>query len=373
MGCPTCFDISRGKSGSRGVSSYLYFAYAEAADGTGFSLIPDATRPFLSWAIKPLPDLSLTLGDFFVPFLRFLGTPGADGVFGGISFEYLISQSLVNADPGTGKIRLNDSNLDTATQMYISLLTFNAADISAMLTLCGASTNAVKSLIKIVDIKDSSKFVCYTVTGVSIASYGTFTIQYVAGQTTQFPNLQDAILTISLVGDKGDTGTPGTSGTTVLVYGEGADSGDTGGGDTIFGAYTVPANTLANDGDLLDIDIIVENKDAAVVNPFTGNIEESELQIVHSAGTITISSPNFQADGEQHRFKIGVQRNSVSTSGMSGFIYYGNTHYNDYLNSVNIDFTQPITVNIVARNFIQSSQSNYQMLRKFYICYIPKV
>ncbi len=81
MGCDTedCAELVRGPKGDPGVSSYLYFAYASASDGTGFSLVPDDSLPYISSVILQKPATLLTVNNFPKPFQRYLGAPGIDG------------------------------------------------------------------------------------------------------------------------------------------------------------------------------------------------------------------------------------------------------------------------------------------------------
>ena len=47
------------------------------------------------------------------------GAQGVNGNFGGASFEYSFSTNTTDSDPGAGTLKFNNSNLTSATILYI--------------------------------------------------------------------------------------------------------------------------------------------------------------------------------------------------------------------------------------------------------------
>ena len=73
------------------------------------------------------------------------GSSGQDGNFGGATFNYdFEANTNVGADPGSGDIRLNQSNQNTSTISAISQTTGDGDDIEEFLQSIDASTSAVK-------------------------------------------------------------------------------------------------------------------------------------------------------------------------------------------------------------------------------------
>lgn len=80
--CNSCFDVSRGRQGDAGVSSYTYYAYASTALGAGFSLVPSNSLKYISQVTKDQPATTLVLADFPLPFLKYIGDDGSPGING---------------------------------------------------------------------------------------------------------------------------------------------------------------------------------------------------------------------------------------------------------------------------------------------------
>lgn len=71
--------------GTDGESSYLYIGYAEDSSGTGFSLTPALTRPYVAYVVSDTAISSPTLADFTAlgaVWIRFIGQDGTNGLNG---------------------------------------------------------------------------------------------------------------------------------------------------------------------------------------------------------------------------------------------------------------------------------------------------
>lgn len=71
-----------GPPGADGVSSYLYFAWADDTAGTGFTTTFNPLKPYLAFIQSSVPLLILNVGMFSGRWFKVLGTDGADGTDG---------------------------------------------------------------------------------------------------------------------------------------------------------------------------------------------------------------------------------------------------------------------------------------------------
>src|SRR5215471_2752088 len=85
--------------------------------------------------------------------------------------QYQYSNQTAAADPGNGKVRLNNSDLSLATEMYISTLSSGSVDITAILNRMVAG-----EAVRIQDKNDMTIFARYKVTAVPASSTGWFTL-----------------------------------------------------------------------------------------------------------------------------------------------------------------------------------------------------
>ncbi|MEY5059846.1 MAG: Vibrio phage Haiti, partial [Actinomycetota bacterium] len=79
------------------------------------------------------------------------GPTGSQGAYGGISFAYKFINSLVDADPGIGKLNFNNSILNLATRVYVDNVDEDGANILTFLTSFNDSTSELKGHLKIHD------------------------------------------------------------------------------------------------------------------------------------------------------------------------------------------------------------------------------
>lgn len=116
-GCGTeCSDVSRGNTGAAGTSSYLYPGYASDAAGSNFSLVPSSTLPFISLLIKQGAAVNLTVSDFPLPFIQYIGTGGAAGTNGTNGTTILlIDSTAINPSLGSANETLKSYTLPANT------------------------------------------------------------------------------------------------------------------------------------------------------------------------------------------------------------------------------------------------------------------
>jgi len=142
------------------------------------------------------------------------GVQGTEGNFGGAAFDYTFDSSTVDADPGQGKLRLNQTTVTAASYLYIHHDDDNFVDVSSYLDTIDDSTSNIKGHFTIAEKGNTSYFGLFSIVGLhtSYTDYFAVPISYTSGITTSFNNNLDTIITFARTGDKGDTGSQGTQG-----------------------------------------------------------------------------------------------------------------------------------------------------------------
>ena len=142
------------------------------------------------------------------------GTQGLTGAFGGATFTYGFLTDTANSDPGTGKVKFNNSNLSSATTLFIDDEDDNGTDIQSYLRTIDDSTSGIKGHFKVADLANPDDFALFTITASSTEQSGYFSIpvSYVSGSATSFSNGENLTVTFARTGDKGDTGIQGLQG-----------------------------------------------------------------------------------------------------------------------------------------------------------------
>ena len=140
-----------------------------------------------------------------------IGATGPQGVIGpqgemANGFSYTYSNSTSMANPGTGKFRLNNLTLSSATSIAISTSNASSINVSGWLGKWTASSSSSKSTITILKKSDTTIFAMYQVTAVSMQSgYYVFSINPVSSNGT-FDDLTDCYIAYVRTGDQGDIG-----------------------------------------------------------------------------------------------------------------------------------------------------------------------
>jgi hypothetical protein len=143
------------------------------------------------------------------------GAQGRDGNFGGATFDYTFDTNTNATDPGTGRLKLNNSVLALATQLYIDNLDDGSTDIQNFLTTIDDSTSTIKGHFRISAKFDSTSFAFYTISALTNNSgYFTANCAYLSGSGWSPNNNDDVIITFARTGDVGDTGPQGVQGAT---------------------------------------------------------------------------------------------------------------------------------------------------------------
>jgi hypothetical protein len=141
------------------------------------------------------------------------GAQGTAGTFGGAAFDYTFDTSTTNSDPGTGKLRLNASDLSTASALYINENDDLSVSIYNFLQTIDDSTSSIKGHFTITQKNDTNNFAMFSITGAHShgSNYFNVPVSYLSGATS-FTNNLDIIITFARTGDVGATGSQGTQG-----------------------------------------------------------------------------------------------------------------------------------------------------------------
>ena len=161
-----------------------------------------------------------------------LGTQGTTGSFGGVTFDYTFDSSTVNGDPGTGKLRINNTTLSSGTAMFIDNRDDNFIDISTFLATIDDSTSPIKGHFKITKVGSPEIFHLYTISSATpIGGYFNVACSHVDGNGT-LSNNDDITITFARTGDAGATGATGPQGIQGVqgVQGNDGIQGSTGAG-----------------------------------------------------------------------------------------------------------------------------------------------
>lgn len=120
--------------------------------------------------------------------------------------SYQFDSGTADADPGTGRYRLNDSDVTAATQLFISDNQLNGTDVSNWITFWDNSTSTTKGVLLLVDPNNSASFVFFDVTGniTDATTYFKVPIAHIGGSSTSpFANDNENSIMFSPTGDAG--------------------------------------------------------------------------------------------------------------------------------------------------------------------------
>lgn len=149
----------------------------------------------------------------------------------GNSVKFELDTTTAEADPGSGKFRFNNTNQNTATELYIDDLDDAGTNIETWIQGFSLSTSVVtKGLLYIREEQAPNNFLAFKVTAVSNETgYTKLTVSNVASSATSpFANTDKLLVAYSLTGDKGDAGSltgPGSSTDNAVVRFDGTGGG----------------------------------------------------------------------------------------------------------------------------------------------------
>jgi len=166
----------------------------QRGDRTTFSNRVDA---FLMWLTALIPQMNT-----FLSGITTLAAGGAN------SFAYTFDTGTGDADPGTGKLRLNSAVQNTATTMRIDTVAGNGGDVSAFLQALQTGTSNVKASVRLQRVGDVTTYLLFDITAVTAASgYFNLTLTPRASTSASPFAANDTLMAFfDPKGDRGDGG-----------------------------------------------------------------------------------------------------------------------------------------------------------------------
>ena len=143
------------------------------------------------------------------------GLQGPGGGFAGATFPYGFSSSTAASNPGIQYLRVNNSSLSNATQIYINEQDRTGTNIDSFIATIDDSTSpGNKGFISLYQVSNPRNYVVYRVSGNSVnnGSYWNLSVSYVAGSVTSFSNNEQIAFTFGRSGDNGTQGAQGLRG-----------------------------------------------------------------------------------------------------------------------------------------------------------------
>lgn len=172
-------------------------------------------------------------------------------------FAFVWSTNTDNSDPTTGKIKIDNATIGSATALYISETSRDGSAMSSVLALWGGSTSTIKGRLIIAEPSTPANVISLDITSTRTDN-GTWDTFAVASGAGTIP-ADGAIVHVWFTpkGDKGDTGTTGDTGATGSTGAAGtngtdgglefqlntATSGDPGSGKFLFNNATFASAT----------------------------------------------------------------------------------------------------------------------------------
>jgi hypothetical protein len=133
------------------------------------------------------------------------GAAGAPG--GAITILSAFDSSTVNADPGNGRIRLNNATQNAATAIYMDLLDYNGTDWTSVLDTLDQSSSGVDGQIRLWNIANAGEWIVFNLTHrYPWTGYREFTVTPI-GASSASPFLAGMVLGFSFT-RAGDSGQP---------------------------------------------------------------------------------------------------------------------------------------------------------------------
>ncbi len=170
------------------------------------------------------------------------GATGARGEYGGFSSDWVFSTST-GSGPASTNIRLNSATYASVTTIYISNVNADSLDLTNF--LLSFENDGKYGYIRLFNQTDNTKYWYGQVTAlVNNVSEIVLTVTYIDSNST-FAASDSVVVTFS---PSGANGVVVLSNDTTLITTSGA------GTDALM-TYTVPANTLKTNEDLLEIDV----------------------------------------------------------------------------------------------------------------------
>lgn len=155
---------------------------------------------FLSWLTNLIPQLN-----------SFIANLNARDLGGANTFVYTFDTATADADPGPGKMRLDNAVQNAANVIRLDGVGLGNADVSGVLTALAAVTSNTKGSIRLQRVNDPNAWLLYDVTGVTggadVGAYRNLAvIARASSGVAPFASGDSIAVFITRNGDRGDSG-----------------------------------------------------------------------------------------------------------------------------------------------------------------------
>jgi hypothetical protein len=171
------------------------------------------------------------------------GPAGSQGPYGGFSSNWSFSTSTSSGTSST-QLRINNSVYSSSSIIYVSNTNFSSNDLTAF--LLSLENNTEFGYIRLFKESDSNVFFYAKIN--SLVSYGSevgLGITYIESNGT-FANGSSVVLTFS----------PSGAGSSFTLYNNTTPVSTTNGAINSLMSFTLPANKMKTDGDVIEIDAV---------------------------------------------------------------------------------------------------------------------
>jgi len=179
----------------------------------------DETTGALTVSVKEING-SGTISDWTITSMGRVGNLGLNG----ISYPYTFDSTTSEADPGSGNLRINSSDVTSATKLFIDDENGDGNNVESALLTFDDSSSTVKGHITLVAFYDTAKYTTYRVDSLTDETgYVDLDVVHVSSSSSSpFSDGQDLIIGFVRTGDQGTSGdvTVAEDGTTVAARGE---------------------------------------------------------------------------------------------------------------------------------------------------------
>jgi len=254
------------------------------------------------------------------------GLTGADG--GVVTIPYVFSNLTTLADPGDGKLRLNNTTQNAATILALDLIDSRGFDFTSVLASAFGTTNPVRGHIRIHKATDTTKFLTLAISSeASPAGFKQYDCTVIGSSgAVPFADLDPVVVNISRAGDKGEQGIQGIQGVQGVIGNPGGaialpyivdglttmDS-DPGVGRARFNAVPQQSATVLRFNDITSLGAPVGNQFDAIATASTSNSKVGGRVFINGG---TVPRLSFRVTGVEakinyHNLTIQVLSASV--------------------------------------------------------------
>ena len=229
------------------------------------------------------------------------GKTGEQGLYGGFSGDWLFDLTDGGA-PNPTFLRFDGTDV-SANVTTITVAETGPSSVDYTAFLASLLNDSQYGYVRIFKQTDSTAFWMGKITGVADSgTYATLTVTYITASNATTSNIFSASDSIVL------TFSPSGAGTSLVLYNKTIPVSTIGAGVDPLMSYSIPANQLKNDGDVVEVDAVFE---------FSGVVDEKQLSFkIGGSNFITkITSGVLEVSkGAKHaKVKIKLTRTSLTT------------------------------------------------------------